>query len=159
MVEPPARWFVGFVDNAHPRPWNWLTRRGFRHSLCIYYMPERDCWWFLEWSSYRLYVEPLEGEQVDSIFYMLRKSGTCVEINSQELPPPTRHGTIPIYCVSWIKQLLGLRGFILTPYQLFCALKRYGGTVIYTQEGENHGRFIRRRIQDARCRPRGGETA
>ncbi len=72
-------------------------------------------------------------------FYMLRTKGACIEINSQELPPATKHGTIPIYCVSWIKQLLGLRGFILTPYQLFCALKRYGGTVIYAQKGNSHG--------------------
>jgi len=136
MVEPPSRWFVGFIDSEVPRPWYWLTRPGFRHCFCFYYMPERDCWWFLEWTAYRLHIEPLVGDQIDAIFYLLRTKGTCVVIDCEDLPPAANHGTAPIYCVSWVKQLLGLRGFILTPYQLFRALKRYGGDIIYAQEGE-----------------------
>ena len=131
MVWPPTRWFVGFCDQDIPAPWKWFTRPGFVHVWATTYI---DVWLFLEWSSYRLFIELVDGDTVDALFAISKKSGTLIETRSVEEPVKLTRPTMPTYCVSLLKQLLGLRGVIVTPYQLFCAIKRDGGRVIFQQK-------------------------
>ena len=136
MVQPPTRWFIGFCDVDLPRPWRWLTRPGFRHVWACYYVPERECWMFIEWSAYRLYIEIIDGEQVDALIAANRQRGTLVEVGVENNPKRVNWPFAPIYCVTLLTQLIGLRGFIVTPYQLFRALQKAGATVIFEPDGK-----------------------
>ena len=121
--------------------WRWCTRPYFRHVCMMRYDLDFDVWLFVEWSSRRLYVELYRGEDVDGIFYKFREEGVLLAIDTQTLEKNSRP-RMPLYCVSWAKQLLGIDApFILTPYQLSCELLKRGADVIFNNhlEGVSNG--------------------
>lgn len=131
MVQPPTRWFVGFCDCELPFGLRRLMKRGFRHVFAMTYVADRDFWLFVEWTSYRMHVEILDGEQSDAVFARCRRECTLVEAPVVNMPPSCATPMVPVYCVSYVKQLIGLRGMIWTPFQLFRALQKHGGKIIF----------------------------
>ena len=134
MVIPASRWFVGFSDGKIRRPWKWFTKPGFCHVWAATYVAELDHWVFVEWMSNRLFMEILAGIQMEALFQHTSENGTLLEIGVSEKPNPRHAPLMPIYCVSWVQHLIGISGIIITPWQLFCALKKHGGKVIF----QNH---------------------
>ncbi len=125
------RWYVGFVDADLPWWLRWMTRPKFRHIVMMRYDVDYKIWLFVEWSSRRLYVEVYKKDEVSCIWEDIRARGSMLSIETKEIFG-NMSPKMPIYCVTWAKQLIGLNEpFILTPYQLSCELKRLGADVIF----------------------------
>jgi hypothetical protein len=61
----------------------------------------------------------------------MMKECECISI---KIKPITIFHPRWLYCVSFVKHLIGIRGFfILTPYHLRCELLKLGGKVIFNQ--------------------------
>jgi hypothetical protein len=131
MVEPQTQWMICFVDTPPDRPWIWLTRKYFRHVFAMTYIVREDRWMFVEWAAKRLHIHLLTGEETDAVFAAVREQGIMVDMPVTPDPKPTLWAITPVYCVSYLRQLIGLPGPIFTPYQLFRALCRQGGRIIF----------------------------
>ena len=93
--------------------------------------PDYEVWVFIEWSSRRLYVELYDRETAKGIFWKLYEEGTALSCETQTLEE-NRRPRLPLYCVTWAKQLLGVEDWrIITPYQLKCELLRRGASVMF----------------------------
>lgn len=128
------RWFIGFVDTDVPWWLRMWTRKGFRHVIMMRYEPKYNLWHFVEWSSKRLFVEMLQGDEATAVWWRVENEGSMLSFETQGITGNIRP-RLPLYCVSWAKQLLGLRlPRVITPYQLSCELKRLGADVIFEQQ-------------------------
>ena len=133
-------WFVGFRNTTRPLPlpWKWICRDGYKHVYAMRYDPNMDCWILCEWLGFRLHIELLRGEKVEALFHQASQSGGMVSYESEYRDGLAFNFRMPIYCVTWAKHLLGLQLCpAVTPYQLFCALRNRGGSVMFEQEKRN----------------------
>jgi len=130
-------WYVGFRNSMKPLPlpWRWMCRDGYQHVYAMRYDPFMDCWILCEWLGIRLHIEVLRGEKVAALFHQASQSGGMVSYESKYSNGIAFNFRLPIYCVTWAKHLLGLQYCsAVTPYQLFCALRKRGGSVMFEQE-------------------------
>jgi hypothetical protein len=104
-----------------------FTKPGFRHCFAFRYLAKADLWVVVDWSNRGLSLGTVPKEAVDLIIIAVNQSGGAfLEIlakpqNSRVIPP------LPLYCVTAIKELVGLRDWrVITPWQLYCALLRRG---------------------------------
>ena len=130
-------WYVGFRNSMKPLPlpWRWMCRDGYQHVYAMRYDPFMDCWILCEWLGIRLHIEALRGEKVAALFHQASQSGRMGSYESKYSNGIAFNFRLPIYCVTWAKHLLGLQYCsAVTPYQLFCALRKRGGSVMFEQE-------------------------
>lgn len=122
-------WIVGFVDCPLPWWYRIFCRRYFRHCFALRYNERYGLWIFMEWTARGMFVEEYHGPYVDMILEEAAQRGTLVSYKAEpmdQISVPWQ----PLYCVSWLKHLLNIPGFAITPYQLFCELRKRGGEVI-----------------------------
>jgi hypothetical protein len=127
-------WYVGFrpVPKTLPAPWRWFINKQFSHVTAFRYDPDFNAWHFVEWCGICIHVELWRGEQMDNLFAWLKRDGALISYEAEIDPNKIIKFRMPFYCVSWVKHLLGLRRCAaITPRQLFCALKKRGGSVIF----------------------------
>jgi hypothetical protein len=123
-------WLIVFMPRNQIDMWTLFTwhRKNFDHCLALRYDPVAAVWLHVEWSSHGLYCEPITQTEVDLIL------ARCVMDNWPCLKYHTKvYYHMPIfgyYCVNVIKHLVGLKSWSVTPYQLYCALKKRGATEI-----------------------------
>ncbi len=128
-----AIWYIGFrpIGRPLPWPWRWFIRPDFAHVMAFRFDPRLSEWIFVEWSGMTVFVEVWPGENMDGLFTLLKHEGALISYEAESHLSEWKF-RMPFYCVSWVKHLLSLRGCAaVTPYQLFCALKKRGGTVIF----------------------------
>ena len=71
----------------------------------------------------------MQGEKATELVLNMHLGGECLEIDVKDKPI---YMPRLFYCVSFIKHLCNIRKFwILTPYQLYCELRRLKGKVIF----------------------------
>jgi hypothetical protein len=120
-------WLVCFCDV--PRGW-WrpFTRPGFQHVFALHYDARLRGWLLAEWGCDGLTLMVLTPEQVDAILVWMNMAGEVWSIDRRA----AKHRPYPrlSYCVPFIARLLNLNTWAITPWQLRCALKRAGGTLI-----------------------------
>ena len=138
------RWVICFCASDNVGPWRLFTthRPGFSHVFAVRYDPEADVWVRLDFASEKFHCDVLKSEDATDLICALKEFCTCIEYESQENCMYLPKG---MYCVSFIKHLIGLRLFwLVTPYQLYCELLKLGATPIFEREVEekNHGQFI-----------------
>ena len=124
-------WYVGFVDSDLPLWLRWMARPKFQHIVMMRYDVDYDVWLFVEWSARRLFIELYRKEEVDAIWNDIRERGCLISVEA-ETGMINMRPRMPIYCVTWAKQLIGIKApMVLTPYQLYCELLRRGADVIF----------------------------
>ena len=111
--------------------WKYFTkhREGFSHVYAVSYDPELSLWKKLEFTTTGFNYEVLTGKKATQLVLQMHITNKCIEYEVQDDPI-----YIPrlMYCVSFIKHLLGIKKFwLLTPYQLYCELLKRKGSIIF----------------------------
>lgn len=129
-----VEWIVIFADRppGNRRWWHWFTCKGFAHVCATTYDPLHGLWLFVDWNMYNLEPKVLGEAEADILFSLMYEGATFLRYTSHR-PKRATTRSVCLYCVSMIKHLLGVKSFAVTPYQLFCALKKNGGEVIVPQ--------------------------
>jgi hypothetical protein len=148
-IYTPGVWVVAFIDNGPGFWWDVFSRPGFRHCLAFRYMAEIDAWALVDWGSEGFFIEFLPKRFITGLIAGVKQSGGCfLEIEAKKMPPRMLP-SFPLYCVSVMKHLIGLKDWrVFTPYQLYCALLKNGASKMFTLDylsgelidGQNLGR-------------------
>lgn len=129
----PFFWIVAFYDPDPRRHWwDLFTRPGFRHVTAFGWITGTETWLMLDWSRAGLAVLALTPAEVDRFVAMASVNrGRFLKVRPGDRRIGRRRAVALSYCVPVVKHLLGLRFFALTPWQLFCALRRRGCPEIF----------------------------
>ena len=125
------RWIICFCESKNIGLWKLFTkyRYGFSHVYAVNYDTELDIWKKLELTTNGFQFHTLKGEKATELVLNMHLGGECLEIDIKDKPI---YMPRLFYCVSFIKHLCNIRKFwILTPYQLYCELRRLKGKVIF----------------------------
>jgi hypothetical protein len=130
MTEPvlsPGKWIIAFYDGGPRNWWDRFTRPGFRHCFAVRYLEPMDAWTLVDWNNHGLIIDFLPKRFIDAMIVGVNDAGgVFLEAEVQ----PTRRRIVPLtplYCVSAVKDLIGLRAWrVITPWQLYCALMKRG---------------------------------
>ena len=126
-----TKWIVCFTPHVNRGTWQWFTfwRPEHQHCFAVRYNAKIRSWLTLECSSQRVNFEVLKGKEADELVRYIVDFCECIEI---EVKGETVYLPRLMYCVSFVKHLIGIRNMlILTPYHLRCELLKRGGTVIF----------------------------
>ena len=125
------QWIVGFFDVERPRLWiSPLLKPGFRHAIAFGYDTDKQLWLVVDWGKHGLKSRILSNEEVDQLIaFVERHKGCFLLVRAQKAR--FRFPMMPCWCVTAIRHLLGIRTPLLTPWQLYCALRRRGGAPIF----------------------------
>ena len=127
------KWIVCFTPHANRGTWKLLSfwRPKHQHCFATRYDANLDAWIYVECSSHRFHFDLRTDDQATELINYLMTECECIQIEVE--PQPVYHPRW-LYCVSFVKHLIGIRGFlILSPYQLRCELLKRGGEVIFNQ--------------------------
>ena len=125
------KWIICFCESKNIGIWKYFTKHrfGFSHVYAVNYDPELDLWKKLELTTNGFHFHTLKGEKATELVLNMHLGGECLEIDVKDKPI---YMPRLFYCVSFIKHLCNIRKFwILTPYQLYCELRRLNGKVIF----------------------------
>ena len=135
MTDSPhqTKWIIAFTPHVNRGTWRLFTfwRPQHQHCFATRYDTKLDAWIYVECSSKKFHFDLLTDDKATELVDYLMKECECVQI---AIKPQTVYHPRWLYCVSFIKHLVGIRGFfVLTPYQLRCELLKLGGEVIFNQ--------------------------
>ena len=145
-----GRWIIVFFDAGNRRWWDIFTRPGFRHCLALRYLEPMDAWASVDWGNEGLFVDFVPKRFVDALILGVDDcGGAFLEFDAM---PAQRRLLPPFfpYCVTTMKHILGIRDFtIITPWQLYCALRKKGAKTIFGMKTEEiaDGRHIGRQAE------------
>lgn len=131
-MRPPS-WYLVFTGDRRAAWWNIFTRHrpGFQHVAAYRYCPVGERWILVDWHARLLNVETLTEQGVEAIINAACK-GELRVLQVQAALAEKRLIPGPAYCVTSMKQLVGLRAWwVWTPWQLYCALRARGATAMY----------------------------
>lgn len=114
-------------------------RPGYHHVMAMFYDPDGDAWLVLDPIFGGLQCRALTDSP--SLTVQLLAAYPCtawamVRLDRHAYPVCTRG---PLTCVSVVKALLGLRGWSLTPYQLYRQIEALGWPVGLGPDGQAGG--------------------
>lgn len=116
---------MGFGEFEPPKSWyHVFTQPGWRHCFCFGCTPD-GIWIVYDPLSARAQIGATDGETMERFVRAWKAQGTKFlrfAGNRTHLFARLR----PIYCVTCVKHVLGIRGFALTPRQLYRLLVRQG---------------------------------
>jgi len=130
---------VVFADAPEKRLLRWL-KPGFRHCFVLMSGGRAGEWICLDPQSHRVACDVWQYSVLfDPEAHYRARGFDCVWVSyPAEVPRRVRLGAFT--CVEFVKRLLGISGFwIVTPHQLFCAIKRaetkgYRGRVFFSEK-------------------------
>lgn len=131
-MRPPS-WYLLFSGDDRPAWWNIFTghRPGFQHVAAYRFLPETETWILVDWHARQLAVESLSNEQIGAIIAAAH-TGEVSILKVRGRVPKRRVTPVLGYCVPAIMHLIGFRAWwVWTPWQLYCALRVFGGQVMY----------------------------
>lgn len=123
----PLEWYIAFVCPTEDKPrrwWHAWMKGPYDHCFAFGYVPHK-AWVLVDWSSQGLMVRLLEPKEIGALVVEIYRAnglilGHAAVVDNIVMP------RLPIYCVSMVKQLLGLRSFAVTPTQLAGELQAMG---------------------------------
>jgi|SRR5271166_588134 len=136
----PATWFLAFFETSST-PWLDRVLPGrFKHVSAFAYVPGACIWVWCDahWKGLSIVFLPHQGFILQ--IAPLTRNATIVKTEKRPLgamPVSTRFG---FYCVPFVKQLIGLRSFALTPDQCYRFIIRTGGAEIANERAQATGR-------------------
>lgn len=122
--KPSDFWFVAFAGNNVHGWWRLFTRKKPKYQHCIAYRydTKSKVWLYVEWSKNRLKITPYTRWEFTPVIGWMLENAEIWKITSQKRRRSNFHMYIPaiwpVTCVVAIQHLIGLKGLILTPYQL-----------------------------------------
>jgi len=124
------KWLVCFVESKSHGWWKVFTfqKKIFGHIFALRYDAVTNSWLHFEWSTSGLNVTVLSRWDIENWIVFLAKNGVVLEVIKKKIEATFMHcGLFPIYCVSAMRHLLGVKKICLTPHSLHCELKKNGG--------------------------------
>lgn len=116
---------------ARGRWWSRLTKRGYKHVFAMAYDINHSCWLYVDAMSDGLAIQTLTDEEAQKIWAHGFRLGELI----LAVPPSSVRMSITPFsvynCVSVIRRLLCVGGFIVTPWQLAKKLMQGEHTVIF----------------------------
>jgi len=128
------KYIVCFTESPNRGLWKLFTfwRKGFGHVFIVRFDPEYGQWHRIECASERMRFDVLEGDKADLLVGMLIEQCKCLEVTGSSYPIQLPRW---LYCVSFAKHVIGMnKPFVLTPYQLYCELRKRGAESIFEAE-------------------------
>jgi hypothetical protein len=125
------KWIVCFTPHVNRGTWRLFTfwRPQYQHVFATRYDARLGSWIYAECSSLRFHFELKRDDDATKLVHYMIYDCECIQI---EVEPEPVYLPRFLYCVSFIKHLIGIRGYsLLTPYQLRCELLKRGGEVIF----------------------------
>jgi len=117
-------WMVAFLDTDNPpRWWHRFVKPGYRHCLAFGF--DGRAWLQVDCMLNLLDVRSFADAEMTLVLEVLASHRARILVLERTV---VSRGIlrIPIYCVSTVKHLLGVRCWALTPWQLYRALERRG---------------------------------
>lgn len=130
---------VCFVESPNYGPWKLFTfwRKGYGHCFIVDYDPKTEVWMKAECASERMNFDVYAGDDVNVLVGHLVENATCLDARGQMT---ATYFPRWLYCVSFVKHFLGIKKWwILTPYQLYCELRKQGHKIIFDETGDVNG--------------------
>ncbi|OUU63394.1 MAG: hypothetical protein CBC24_09160 [Candidatus Pelagibacter sp. TMED64] len=127
------KWIVCFAPHSNRGIWRLFTfwRPKYQHVFAVRYDLSVLSWIYVECSSKRMNFDLYKDDKATHLIDYLINECECIEI---EVKDSLVYFPTILYCVSFVKHLLGIRNmFLLTPYQLRCELIKQGGSAIFTK--------------------------
>ena len=121
-----SKFVVGFIDRNDRYWFDLFTKPGFRHCLIFGYNKKINKWISFDWTKIGTEITILNNDEYIYVKSEAKKQlgATFIEIKKIQTMY-SNWSWIPMYCVSVIKSLIGYKNyFVITPYQLYCALKK-----------------------------------
>ena len=133
-------WLIYFyedgIKNKYSKYLFWL-KKGFTHCGALQYDGKIDRWFHLQFTHAGIKLDVLTPNEASPIFEILYhfKVIRCPIKNDWQFLRIK-----DMTCVSFVMRLIGFyRWYILTPYQLYCALLKAGYSSFWKKK-ENHGK-------------------
>jgi hypothetical protein len=131
VINQVDRWFVVFAEADVTDWWRVATRPGFRH-VYAFGAECRDRWILVDWASDGMAVVPLTGAEVDRLVLGIHLTGGRI-LRFDRWPGRRRRTPVVCWCVPFVKHLIGLPGFALTPYQLYREMLHSGASPAFQE--------------------------
>tara|TARA_R100001129_G_C5319909_1_gene247353 strand:+ start:942 stop:1349 length:408 start_codon:yes stop_codon:yes gene_type:complete len=125
-METISRWVIYFIDRKSQYWFDFFTKPGFRHCFIYGYDPLTNKWIAFDYALNGVFINILNTKQMLYTHHQILKKhkATAIVIESEN-KNKRLFNWVPMYCVSAIKYMIGMKNmFVITPYQLFCALKK-----------------------------------
>ena len=126
MGSVQEEWLIYFYEASdHPYPeWLRFLKKGFKHCGALSYNSKNDIWVHLEFTHAGIRLSFLEKKELESMLGYLK------QFKVLRCPVKNEWHMLRIKdttCVTFIMRLIGFyKWYILTPYQLYCALIKAG---------------------------------
>lgn len=133
------KWIICFCESKNIGLWKHFTkhREGFSHVFAIKYDPQYEIWTKYEFSTQGFRFENYTDAEADLLWANMINYWTCLEVEVKNKPI---YMPRLMYCVSFIKHIVGLNKFwVLTPYQLYCELLNNGAVLMFDEKGDTDG--------------------
>jgi hypothetical protein len=142
--KPPSDfWFVAFAGNNVHGWWRLFTSRKpeYQHCVAYRYDTKLKIWLFVEWSKNRLKITPYTRWEFTPVIAWILENAEIWQIGSRRTKRSKYHMYFPAFwpitCVTAIQHLIGLKGIVLTPYQLRKNLQASGATLWEASNGRD----------------------
>jgi hypothetical protein len=132
-----TEWLVYFYESEDHSKWLRFLEKGFKHCGALSFSAKHNLWIHLEYTHDGIRLSYLEDKDVEDIFFFLKdhKVLRCPIKDDWQL-----FRIKDLTCVAFIMRLIGFyRWWILTPYQLYCALRKAGYSSFWEKD-TNHGK-------------------
>lgn len=128
------KWIICFCESENIGIWKLFTkhRKGFSHVFAVKFDVENKIWTKYEFTTHGFRFENYKDEQADDLFNTMMEYWTCLDVEVKHKPI---YMPRLMYCVSFIKHIVGLNKFwVLTPYQLYCELLKDGAQIMFEKD-------------------------
>lgn len=121
-----TEWLIYFYESDDHKYADWLQflKKGFKHCGALSYSDKHDLWIHLEFTHAGIRLSYLDKKDIEDIFFFLK------DFKILRCPVKDQWHSLRIKdttCVTFIMRLIGFyKWYILTPYQLYCALIKAG---------------------------------
>jgi|TARA_R110000772_G_scaffold8960_2_gene29448 hypothetical protein len=133
-------WLVYFYDDETKNRYSkylWWLKKGFTHCGALSYSAKHNLWIHLEYTHVGIRMSYLDEKEIEDIFFYLsdHKILICPIKDEWQF-----FRIKDLTCVAFVMRLIGFfKWYILTPYQLYCALLK-AGYKPFNVKKENHGK-------------------
>lgn len=135
----PIEWLVLFYDPLKPARFAWwriFTRKKFGHCAAIGYLPDLDMWMVVDLHLNALATYLITPKELNPVLAALKDCGFVMRWKPPAKRPVFWTLQPGLHCVTLTMRLIGFRCWALTPYQMFCALRRAGATRMFMPDKE-----------------------
>ena len=126
MGSVQKEWLVYFYEaDEYPYPdWLQFLKKGFKHCGAISYNSKHDSWIHLEYTHAGIRLSHLDKKELEDMLDYLK------QFKVLRCPVKDQWHLIrfkDLTCVAFMMRLIGFyKWYIITPYQLYCALIKQG---------------------------------